>query len=199
MSDTGPRREDEVDDWFDEPETPDAWATRVDRIARARRQAETDAGAADVDDWIRDSARASTAEPRRRVSVRATFGLAALALCALLGILAAAGAFSGSSRKASPPTTATHPATTATTAATATTVPSPLPRTPLKPGDKGAQVTKLQRALAHAGYSPGTIDGSYGSATTAAVQRFQQAKHLTADGVAGPKTLAALRAALETG
>ena len=57
----------------------------------------------------------------------------------------------------------------------------------------------LQHALAHLGYSPGTIDGQYGPSTTQAVKSFQTAHGLTADGVAGPKTIAALKNALTSG
>jgi lysozyme family protein len=185
-----------ADDWFDEPETPESWTARVDRLARARRQAETDEP--EVDDWIRDSARAEPSGTRPRLSLRTAAVVSALAICALLGVLAAAGVFSGSSHTAAPPTIPTQPVTRATTS-TVVTVPSLVPAGALKPGEKGAEVKKLQRALAGAGYSPGTIDGAYGSATTAAVMRFQQAQNLTADGVAGPKTLAALKKALEAG
>lgn len=185
-----------ADDWFDEPETPDSWTARVDRLARARRQAETDDE--DVDDWIRGSARAEPVGAGPRLPLRTGVILSALALCVLLGILAAAGVFSGSPRTTAPPSIPTQPVTRATTS-TVVTVPSLVPTAPLKPGEKGAEVAKLQRALQRAGYSPGTIDGAYGSATTAAVTRFQQAQNLTADGVAGPKTLAALRNALEAG
>jgi peptidoglycan hydrolase-like protein with peptidoglycan-binding domain len=68
----------------------------------------------------------------------------------------------------------------------------------LKPGDSGAQVKLLQRALAGLGYSVGVADGVYGPSTEAALTRFQKANGLTADGLLGPKTLAALRQALQT-
>lgn len=127
-------------------------------------------------------------------------GLAAV--CLLLVILAAAGVFSGGSRpRVAPPTAAgtTGTTTTAPTTAATTTAAVPVPTTPLKPGASGPAVEQLQRALARAGYPTGSVDGSYGPATKTAVTRFQQAHGLTADGVAGPKTLAALAAALRAG
>jgi peptidoglycan hydrolase-like protein with peptidoglycan-binding domain len=57
----------------------------------------------------------------------------------------------------------------------------------------------LQKALTKLGYTPGTADGKFGSATTQAVIAFQKAKGLPEDGVAGAKTLAAVNAALANG
>ncbi|HEX8855617.1 MAG TPA: peptidoglycan-binding protein [Thermoleophilaceae bacterium] len=54
------------------------------------------------------------------------------------------------------------------------------------------EVRTLQRELAHRGFQPGPVDGLYGPQTTRAVVRFQQARHLAADGVAGPLTQAEL-------
>jgi len=56
-------------------------------------------------------------------------------------------------------------------------------------------VRRLQRRLANLGYAPGPIDGRYGPLTERAVIRFQTARDLRADGIAGPRTLAALAAA----
>lgn len=51
----------------------------------------------------------------------------------------------------------------------------------------------LQRALQAAGHSPGPLDGLYGLRTAAAVAGYQRAHPpLVVDGVAGPRTLAAL-------
>jgi peptidoglycan hydrolase-like protein with peptidoglycan-binding domain/TPR repeat protein len=63
----------------------------------------------------------------------------------------------------------------------------------LGPGDGyvgagSAQVRRLQRDLAAAGYSPGPIDGRYGPRTEAAVMRFQATRHLEVDGIAGSQT-----------
>jgi hypothetical protein len=59
-------------------------------------------------------------------------------------------------------------------------------------GDTGGNVTKLQQMLAASGFDPGGVDGDFGPNTQAAVKRFQTAHHLAADGIVGPKTLAAL-------
>ncbi|WP_345040076.1 D-Ala-D-Ala carboxypeptidase family metallohydrolase [Streptomyces sannanensis] len=60
----------------------------------------------------------------------------------------------------------------------------------LSKGMSGADVTQLQiRVAGHVAYGEVLdIDGSYGPATAAAVQRFQQAYGLPADGVAGSQT-----------
>src|SRR5262249_8573055 len=55
-----------------------------------------------------------------------------------------------------------------------------------------ARVRALQRRLARAGYAPGPIDGLYGPRTEQAVVRFQAARGLLVDGIAGPQTLAHL-------
>jgi peptidoglycan hydrolase-like protein with peptidoglycan-binding domain/TPR repeat protein len=60
-------------------------------------------------------------------------------------------------------------------------------------GDGSPQVHRLQRDLAAAGYSPGRNDGRYGPRTEAAVMRFQAARHLQVDGIAGPRTLGDLQ------
>jgi peptidoglycan hydrolase-like protein with peptidoglycan-binding domain len=72
----------------------------------------------------------------------------------------------------------------------------PVPTVTLKPGDHNPSVKSLQRALTSLGYSPGGADGQYGAGTRRALMNFQQAHHLTADGVLGPATLAAIKRAL---
>ena len=59
-------------------------------------------------------------------------------------------------------------------------------------GGASGQVRRLQRRLARAGFSPGTVDGRYGPRTEAAVARFQARHHLAVDGIAGPVTLGRL-------
>ena len=67
--------------------------------------------------------------------------------------------------------------------------------TTMKLGSSGDYVMTLQRELVNLGYSVGTIDGTYGSKTLAAVEAFQQNDHLQVDGVAGPLTQSALEKA----
>ncbi len=106
--------------------------------------------------------------------------------------------FSGNKSSVPPVTAPTHPISTVTITTTPTnTVPAvEAPSQTLKPGDQGAQVKTLQKALASLGYSPGTPDGDYGPSTQNAVERFQIAKGLDEDGVVGPATLNALQKAL---
>ncbi|MDB4920637.1 GH25 family lysozyme [Mucilaginibacter sp.] len=61
----------------------------------------------------------------------------------------------------------------------------------LSNGSSGGEVTMLQRALSLLGYNC-TVDGSFGPGTQAAVEQFQTAQGLIADGVAGPATWGAL-------
>ena len=61
-------------------------------------------------------------------------------------------------------------------------------------GDKGEEVKFLQRLLIGHGYSIGSVDGSFGSKTEAAVEKFQKAKGISVKypGTVGTKTWAAL-------
>ena len=61
-----------------------------------------------------------------------------------------------------------------------------------KYGSRGNEVTQIQTKLKRWGYYNGSIDGIYGSKTVEAVKYFQRKNGLTQDGVAGPKTLAAM-------
>ena len=62
----------------------------------------------------------------------------------------------------------------------------------LKLGLKGPDVLALQQALAAKGFSPGNLDSSFGRGTQMAVAAFQASEGLLSDGVAGPRTQAAL-------
>jgi peptidoglycan hydrolase-like protein with peptidoglycan-binding domain len=53
-------------------------------------------------------------------------------------------------------------------------------------------VTALQKALISLGYLKGSADGKFGAQTRQAVIDFQKANRLTADGLAGKKTLTLL-------
>lgn len=59
---------------------------------------------------------------------------------------------------------------------------------PLRRGDAGEAVTRLQEALTAAGFAV-DCDGRFGFATDAAVRTFQQKAGLAADGIAGTATL----------
>lgn len=59
-------------------------------------------------------------------------------------------------------------------------------------GSKGDEVRELQTRLQRWGYYDGPISSIYGEQTFEAVKRFQRANGLTADGVVGPQTRAAL-------
>lgn len=62
----------------------------------------------------------------------------------------------------------------------------------LRYGSRSDKVKELQQKLKRWGYYTGSIDGIFGSGTQAAVKNFQKKNGLTADGIVGPKTAAAL-------
>ena len=68
----------------------------------------------------------------------------------------------------------------------------------LKKGAKGEGVKWVQWTLTHCDYSVGSygIDGDFGNATNAAVRKYQKEHALTVDGIVGPLTRKALKAAL---
>lgn len=59
----------------------------------------------------------------------------------------------------------------------------------LQYGDNGERVRLLQDALKQLGYSVGTVDGQFGLLTRGAVIAFQRSQGITADGLAGARTL----------
>ena len=69
---------------------------------------------------------------------------------------------------------------------------------PLKRGDSGPAVAALQRALGRLGFDL-AADGSFGPNTDRAVRGFQQQQGLSADGIVGAATKAALAASLRKG
>lgn len=66
----------------------------------------------------------------------------------------------------------------------------------LELGDSGRGVKRLQRALNELGYAAGEVDGHFGQGTRTAVEAFQIANNLTADGAVGPQTAAAINEAV---
>ena len=56
-------------------------------------------------------------------------------------------------------------------------------------GSRGDEVRSIQKKLRQLGYYSGSVDGIYGSRTESAVKAFQRNCGITADGIAGPKTL----------
>jgi murein L,D-transpeptidase YcbB/YkuD len=95
------------------------------------------------------------------------------------------------------PDTGASATTPSTEAGTSFTLPEGT-KLRLDEGDP-ALVEKLQQALIDAGYDPGSVDGSFGPTTEAAVTAFQQDNGLSADGVVGPDTASALNSALSAG
>ena len=58
-----------------------------------------------------------------------------------------------------------------------------------KLGSRGDEVRRIQTKLKSLGFFDGAVDGIYGIKTQSAVRRFQKSVGITADGVAGNKTL----------
>ena len=56
-------------------------------------------------------------------------------------------------------------------------------------GSRGQEVRQIQQKLRSLGLYNGSVDGVYGTATQKAVRQFQKNCGITADGIAGPKTL----------
>ena len=105
--------------------------------------------------------------------------------------------YSGNAKKAG--STATpSPTPTPKQDSKATPTPTPASST-LKVGSKGTDVKDLQTKLIELGYLSGKADGIYGSKTAEAVKAFQKASKLTADGIAGSKTLNLLKNANSSG
>src|SRR5262245_5483323 len=65
----------------------------------------------------------------------------------------------------------------------------------LRKGASGAAVIDLQTRLAAIGFSPGAIDGDFGSLTDAAVKAFQRSRGLLPDGIVGSQTWTAIDSA----
>ena len=65
----------------------------------------------------------------------------------------------------------------------------------LRKGYTGADVIAVQQKLKELGFYSGSVDGVYGTGSIAAVKKFQQRNGLTADGLVGSRTYAALLSA----
>jgi hypothetical protein len=185
------RRGRDPDDWFAEPERPTA------------REGRPSTAPAHGDDWLGGAEAQQPFGPRfARLGAASgpRLAIAVVAVVALVGLgIALSGAFTSSTPpRAATSTTPTGAGTTSavTTATQPPASPTAAPSGPLKPGDRGAAVKVLQRALVHLGYQPGTVDGSYGPSTQRAVTEFQRFAKVTPDGILGPQTLRALRNAL---
>ena len=70
---------------------------------------------------------------------------------------------------------------------------TPVRKSMLRMGAKGARVRELQALLVRAGYSL-KVDGDFGLSTRNALRSFQKKRGLTVDGVAGPEVMEALAA-----
>ena len=147
------------------------------------------------DDWLNARERARSRVP---ANSRALVVGVLVVLVLVIGLAAGGVVSSGGGRPAvtTTTTTATAPQLTTTAPTTQPLAIGIAPTVTLKPGDNGAQVELLQSALAQLGYSPGTVDGLYGTSTTTAVTNFQRGHNMTADGILGPASLAALTSAL---
>ena len=110
----------------------------------------------------------------------------------------------GKAAKATPtpaPAAAVTPSPTAAPSSSPGSSPSSLFGTydTIRTGNKGDRVKTLQQSLITLGYLSGKADGVFGSQTKNAVKAFQRNNRLTADGVAGKKTLTAIVSALSGG
>ena len=182
------------EDWFDDPEPPTETQSGANRGAYE-----------DVEEvWALPEEEEARSGQREFVIAGRTLTMTQVAIIALsilaifFAILAAAGVFSGAKTTA-PPVTLPVKHVTVTVQNTTQTNTNPTTEFPtgttLQFGDTGTQVKTLQQALISLGFLSGTADGDYGQATQSAVQKFQAAKGLTQDGVAGPATLQALQKA----
>ncbi|MBR2823820.1 MAG: peptidoglycan-binding protein [Clostridia bacterium] len=84
------------------------------------------------------------------------------------------------------------PAPTVDPKKAAAATPTPEPTNNLKKGTSGSAVKTMQQQLIKLGYLTGKADGIFGTSTYQALVAFQKANKLTADGVAGSKTLTTL-------
>jgi len=184
------------DDWFDEPEPPTL------EQGRGSRQPYEAPSETEEDVWTLPGEDEPGRPRRTQGSGGVVIGghsftttqvaiLAIAALAIFIAILAAAGVFSSGTAATVPSNTT--PTTFPTTTSITTTITVTAPTQPMHLGATGPQVKLLQTALKSLGFYTGAIDGSFGPATQSAVEQFQSANSLTADGVVGPQTLEKLK------
>ena len=177
----GDERDELTEDWFEDVGEPGSFRDP------------------DAETWLEEHEEADGPRDRRPLIL----ALAAAVVLILLGVGIARLLSGGDDEAATtvtttaPATTAqTQPTTTAETETTATVASTVSEDVTLRSGDSGDEVQQLQEALAALGYDVGEPDGSYGPTTEEAVKQFQADSGITADGVAGPQTLAAINDAL---
>ena len=63
----------------------------------------------------------------------------------------------------------------------------------LREDSQGQAVVRLQKQLKKFGFNPGNIDGDFGPGDESSRYRLSEKLRLLADGIAGPRTLTALK------
>ena len=122
----------------------------------------------------------------------AGFGVTAAAVAAIAAVSCISATASASAAKpAAAERAQVVAATSAKTVAAAPASYAP-PKRNLTEGMKGADVKALQQRLAALKYNPGAADGQFGANTLEAVWAFQEVNGISATGVVGPATKAAL-------
>ncbi|MCB1005544.1 MAG: peptidoglycan-binding protein [Acidimicrobiales bacterium] len=138
--------------------------------------------------------------PRTRRGLHVNMALLVVAVIATIAGIAYL-VIDGSGGSTTPTVDAADTATGGSAAATADPLPSTTDTTPAVPpterpalgvGSAGPDVVTLQERLVALGFDPGSVDGNFGPGTATAVQAFQTSAGLTADGVVGAETWAAL-------
>ena len=163
----------------------------------SRRASALDVGIPEPEPAVRRPARRPRRPARRRARLRA--GLVLLRAGAVLASVASTLALAtvvtlGRPAEEASPTRKGAPAATASPRLAAPSA-GPVERA-IRLGDRGEAVRGLQQTLSALGFDAGAADGAFQGATRDAVVAFQQAHGLAPDGVVGPATREALRAAL---
>ena len=130
--------------------------------------------------------------PGTEASVRAFQRAQGLSADGVAGPMTLTALYEGTSPTPEPEITPAPDDPTPAPTAAPTAAPAPVSYATLRPGARGSAVSDLQQALRRLGYYRMTVDGVYGGGTAEAVRAFQRGCGLTADGIAGPKTLTAL-------